>query len=248
VATLCKARPTLPAVKVVIPSAGLGTRFAKLHLGIPKELLPLGGKPVIGHALDEAARAGFEAAVVVLSPSKEQLRQFLAETKAPLPVEIVLQPEPKGIGDAVLRSWQGEPVGVLLPDDVVLATDHWTKLLDLHGRDGAATLCVRPVPLDQTSRFGIADVDGDRVVGLIEKPAPGTSISNLAIFGRYVVTEAVVAGLRGLHATGELEITDGFVAAIPVAPGVRVVRFGGEIYDCGTPEAYAASTARYMAS
>jgi UTP-glucose-1-phosphate uridylyltransferase len=51
-----------------------------------------------------------------------------------------------------------------------------------------------------------------------------------------------------LHATGELEITDGFRMAIQVAPGVRAVRFGGEIYDCGTPEAYADSTAHYPTS
>jgi UTP--glucose-1-phosphate uridylyltransferase len=237
-----------PAVKVVIPAAGLGARFAALHLDIPKELLPLGGTPVIGHALAEAARAGFEAAIVVVSPAKPQLREFLAENRSPLPVEIVTQPQARGIGDAVLRSWQGEPIAVLLPDDVVLGTEYWTSLIELHGKDGAATLCVRSVPLEQTSRFGIADCDGDRVIGLVEKPPPGTSNSNLAIFGRYVVTAAVIAGLRDLPVEGELELTDGFAAAISAPPGVRAVRFDGEIYDCGTPAAYAASTARFSAS
>jgi UTP--glucose-1-phosphate uridylyltransferase len=231
----------------VIPAAGLGTRFAALHLDMPKELLPLGDTPVIGHALAEAARAGFEAAVVVLSPAKQQIRQFLAGGKLPLPVDIVIQPQVLGIGDAVLRSWQGEPVAVLLPDDVVLGTEHWASLVQLHRKDGAAALCVRSVPFQLTSRFGIADCDGDRVIGLVEKPAPGTSASNLAIFGRYVVTEPVIAGLRALQVEGELELTDGFAAAIAVPPGVRAVRFGGEIYDCGTPAAYAASTARFPA-
>jgi UTP-glucose-1-phosphate uridylyltransferase len=235
-------------VKVVIPAAGLGTRFAELHLGMPKELLPLGGSPVIGHALAEAARAGFEAAIVVLSPAKQQLRRFLAENEPPLPVEIVIQPHALGIGDAVLRSWQGEPVAVLLPDDVVLDGAHWTSLLGMHRKDGAAALCVRPVPSELTGRFGIADCEGDRVVGLVEKPRQGTSASNLAIFGRYVVTQPVVDGLRGLRVEGELELTDGFAAAIAAPPGVRAVQFGGEIYDCGTPAAYAASTARFPAN
>jgi hypothetical protein len=167
-------------VKVIIPAAGLGTRFASMGLDIPKELLPLGGRPLIAHALDEAARAGFESAVVVVSPTKRQLRKFLADNKLPLPIEIVIQPQAMGIGDAVRRGWSGQPAGVLLPDDVVLETDHWRDLIALHRQDGAATLCVRPVPIETTSRFGIAECEHDRVVRLVEKPPPGTSTSNLA--------------------------------------------------------------------
>src|SRR5437868_577021 len=169
-------------MKVVIPAAGLGLRFASAGFGTPKELLPLGGKPLMAHALAEAARAGFDAAVVVVSPAKRQLQEFLAGPDHPIPIEIVVQPEALGIGDAVLRGWRGEPVGVLLPDDVVLATDHWARLFDLHSRSGRAVLCVREVPLESTNRFGIAECDGDRVIALVEKPAPGVTNSNLAIF------------------------------------------------------------------
>lgn len=157
-------------MKVVIP--GLGTRFAGQALGIPKELLPLGGKPVIAHALEEASRAGFEAAIVVLSPAKHQLSEFLAKSKLPLPVEIIIQPRVAGIGDAVLLGWPGEPVGVSTPDDVVLGAGHWTSLIGLHRRHGAASLCVRPVPAETTSRFGIAGREGHHVISLVGKPAP----------------------------------------------------------------------------
>jgi UTP--glucose-1-phosphate uridylyltransferase len=236
-------------VRVIIPSAGLGTRFASTGIDIPKELLPLGGKPLIAHALAEAARAGFEGAIVVVSPAKVQLSDFLAGNNFPLPVEIVIQPEPKGIGDAVLRSWPGEAVGVLLPDDVVLETTHWRDLIALHRHDGAATLCVRPVPIETTQRFGVVECNQDRVVRLVEKPPPGASPSNLAILGRYVVTEAVVAGLRmARQRDGETELTYGFAAAIETPSGVRAVRFEGETYDCGTPTEYAASVARFTAS
>ncbi len=234
-------------MKVIIPAAGLGTRFAKEGLSVPKELLPLGGRPVLGHALDEAARAKFDAAVVVISPSKPQIRNFLADTNLPLPVEIVLQPEAKGIGDAVLMCWDGRAVAVLLPDDVVRATEHWTALLDVQARSGAAALCVRRVPIEKTSRFGIAECDGTRVTRLLEKPPPGTSSSDLAIFGRYIVTETVATGLRNLETVGERELTGGFAAAIQSPAGVRAIYFEGEIYDCGTPTAYAESLARYKA-
>ena len=216
-----------------------------MGLDIPKELLPLGGRRLIAHALAEAARAGFESAIVVLSPAKHQLHKYFADEVPPLPVEVVIQPHAMGIGDAVRRSWPGEPVGVLLPDDVVLETDHWRDLIALHRQDGAATLCVRPVPIETTSRFGIAECDQDRIVRLVEKPPPGTSTSNLAIFGRYVVTGPVVAGLRAWQGDGEVELTYGFAAAIEASPGVRAVSFSGDVYDCGTPAAYAASAARF---
>jgi UTP--glucose-1-phosphate uridylyltransferase len=214
-------------------------------LGLPKELLPLGGKPLLGHALEESARAGFEAATVVISPSKTQVRDYLANARLPIPVETVIQPEPRGVGDAVLRGWRGQPIGVLLPDDVVLATDHWQSLLALHLKEGSAALCVREVAIETADRFGIAECNGDKVVGLAEKPPPGTAKSNLAIFGRYVVTDAVITGLSNSKAPGELELTYGFAAALAGSPGVRAVHFRGEIYDCGTPGDYALSISRF---
>jgi len=236
----------LPDLKVIIPAAGLGKRFVAAGINTPKELLPLGGKPVIAHALDEAKRAGFDSASVVVSHAKQSLQDYLTDNEQPIPVEIVVQPRPLGIGDAVLRCWQGEPVGVLLPDDVVLQGDHWRALIDLNRQSGAATLCVRRVPIELTNRFGIADTEGDRVVRLFEKPPPGTSSSNLAIFGRYVVTAAVVAGLKARRASAELELTYGFAAAVESAPGVRAVSFDAELFDCGTPAEYAASFARFL--
>lgn len=201
--------------------------------------------PLIGHALAEAKRGGFDAAVVVISPAKDSLGRYLTDNRHPLPVEVVVQPEPMGIGDAVLRCWQGEPAAVLLPDDVVLESHQWTQLIQLARQSGAATLCIRPVPMEAVGRFGIVERAGDRVVRLVEKPPRGTTTSNLAIFGRYVVTESVISGLRSSSLVGELELTYGFAAALKTAAGVRAVEFQGEIFDCGTPAEYEASKTRF---
>jgi UTP-glucose-1-phosphate uridylyltransferase len=101
------------------------------------------------------------------------------------------------------------------------------------------------VPAAETSRFGIAECEGDRVVRLVEKPPLGTVASNLAIFGRYVVTADIVAGLTAAGAFAELELTYGFAAAVNTVAGVRVVRFDGQIFDCGTPAEYASSQDRF---
>lgn len=233
-------------MKVVIPAAGLGKRFVAGGIHSPKELLPLGGQPLIGHALSEALHAGFEGAVVVVSPAKKGLRDYLDGGNHPLPVEVVLQPEPRGIGDVILRCWKGESLGVLLPDDVVIKGDHWNQLIGLNKLSGAATLCVRPVPKETVGRFGIVEREGNKVLRLFEKPSPGTTASNLAIFGRYVVTQSVIAGLTACHPAGELELTFGFASALNSPDGVRTVDFAADIYDCGTPVEYAASKIRFQ--
>lgn len=243
-------------MQVVIPAAGRGTRFLPLSRYVPKELLPLGDRPVIHHALDEAARAGFDAAVVVLSPEKAVLRDYLTEVELPIPVDFVEQPCPAGLGDAVLccRGHVDELFGVLLPDDVLPGDGHWRALFEAQERTGGAVLCLRPVPPAETGRFGIASCRAEaghlRVEQLTEKPAPGTVASNLAILGRYLVSPAVMAALgqTAPAALSEVQLTDAFAAVVDDPPGVVAIRHHGEVLDCGTPEDYQRSVSRYLSS
>ncbi|TME21041.1 MAG: hypothetical protein E6I70_00165 [Chloroflexi bacterium] len=91
-------------VNVVIPAAGLGRRLRPVTRGSPKEMLPLGGRPLIWHALREAKTAGFLKAFVVVSPGKQDLIKYLESNDLPLDVAAVMQSEPAGVGDAVLRA------------------------------------------------------------------------------------------------------------------------------------------------
>jgi UTP--glucose-1-phosphate uridylyltransferase len=249
---------------IVIPAAGLGVRFRPLSRIVPKELLPMGSTPLIHHALEEADRAGFEQAVVVLSPTKSSIREYfeLAETRdlaRRLRLAFVEQSKAEGLGQAVLlaaRRMGADRFAVLLPDDVVTDSEHWRSLVSLNDATGAATLCVRQVDPSQTGRFGIAacsEVDGRlRVTGLIEKPIPMDAPSDLAVFGRYVVTKAVIDALESLFRRAdplrELHLTHGFHLASGAAPGVLAVHFKGHIFDAGTPDEYALSQARFVRS
>ncbi|HEX6548724.1 MAG TPA: sugar phosphate nucleotidyltransferase [Candidatus Dormibacteraeota bacterium] len=233
-----------------MPAAGLGKRFRPLSEVVPKELLLLGDRPVLHHALDEAAGSGFAAALVVLAPWKRPLvERYLHVAGAPLPVAVVEQPEAAGIGDAVLRAAPiaGDGFGILLPDDVVLGREHWAALRSDESTPG---LCFRTVPPGETHRFGIGRVRLGMVQELVEKPPPGTAPSQLAIFGRYWATAAVVEALLRRAAAGELgelELTYGFASLAAQGSPVRAVMFAAEIFDCGTPEAYLESQARWYA-
>ncbi|MDQ6898753.1 MAG: sugar phosphate nucleotidyltransferase [Candidatus Dormibacteraeota bacterium] len=168
---------------IVIPAAGIGSRFLPVSRTVPKELLPLGDKPLIHHALEEAERAGFANAVIVLSANKDSIRSYfepeprlerilegrgdehalrrLREASAiagRLSLQFVDQPWPSGLGDAVLRGRgaAGDAFGVLLPDDVVQGAGHWSQLRHLHAETAGTCLSVRRVPIRQAHRFGIA--------------------------------------------------------------------------------------------
>ncbi|GAC1646168.1 MAG: UTP--glucose-1-phosphate uridylyltransferase GalU [Candidatus Dormibacteraceae bacterium] len=235
-------------MRLVIPAGGRGSRFGKATQTLPKEMLLLGGKPLIHHALDEAARAGMEEAVIVLAPWKVAISDYLEGVDLPLPVRYAQQPEPLGIGDAVLRAELQAPFGLLLPDDVITTLEPWPELLAAHAKSGAAVMTVRAVPTEETSRFGIAVVEAGMVVDLVEKPAAGTARSNLAVFGRYIVNGSVLAGIAGPGRTGEMEITDAFRVAALGVPGVAAVEYDGVIFDCGTPAEFARAQAAYLAA
>ena len=210
-------------------------------------MLVLGGRPLIDHAVREGAAAGFESAVIVTAPGKESIAGYFAANPPPISLSFIVQAKPTGLGDAVLLGATGEPCAVLLPDDVIPGAGPLGAMLELHARSGAGVLSLRPVPTAEAGRFGIATVTGDRVISLVEKPTPGAAGSDLAVFGRYVVSAAVLAALAsappGAH--GERQLTDGFDRALHGLPGVLAVRFDGVFYDNGTPAAYAAANAAF---
>jgi UTP--glucose-1-phosphate uridylyltransferase len=178
------------AVKVVIPAAGLGTRFLPVTHAVPKELLPLGRKPLIHHSLEEAELAGFDRAIIVVSADKPALRKYFMpdpalerllrqrndtdsaallreapELAGRLQLRFVEQRRPAGLGDAILACEElvrDEVFAVLLPDDVVFEAGHWQSLLSLHNETGAACFCVREVPFAEAHRFGIVQSRQDQ--------------------------------------------------------------------------------------
>lgn len=87
----------------VVPVAGLATRLRPLSLGVPKGLLPVAGRPVIGHIVAELAACGIERVVLVTGGGREGFEAQFAGVNEP---EVVFaeQPEPLGLGDAILRA------------------------------------------------------------------------------------------------------------------------------------------------
>lgn len=226
----------------VIPAGGLGTRLLPLTRAVPKELLPVWKRPVLDYAIEEAAAAGIERVVIITAPGKEALQTYFTDGALHrLTIDFVEQREPRGLGDAVRQGAPaGEPIAVLLPDELLLGGNCLAELLDARDRDGGSAIAVKRVARAEVSRYGIVDVDGGdagtswRVRSVIEKPHPDIAPSELAVIGRYVLDAEVLERLQGAQPSlnGEIQLTDS-IAATCRSAGVNAVRYDGRRFDCG---------------
>lgn len=171
--------------KVVIPVAGLGTRMLPATKSIPKEMLPIDGKPIIQHAVEEAIDAGFSEIILITREDKislkshfetnSELESILKKTSnktllksikeiSMLETKIisVTQKEAKGLGHAILCARTliaEEPFAVLLPD-MVLDSDYKKNNLALmkknYEKTGTSSLLLGKVKKSEVKNYGIA--------------------------------------------------------------------------------------------
>lgn len=224
-------------MKIVIPAAGQGTRLQPHTFTRPKVMLPVAGRPIIGHILDDVSGLGADEIRLVVGYRGDTVGDYAGEAFPDLPIRLVWQEEQAGLGHAVLQALdEGDEDSVLVVlGDTVFDVDYEAVL----AREDHV-LGVRKVP--DPERFGIVELDesGERIVRLVEKPSDPPT--DLALVGLYRVTRAetlraAIAGLLEADVTtrGEYQLTDALQRMID--DGERFVPYEiGDWYDCGKPE------------
>jgi UTP--glucose-1-phosphate uridylyltransferase len=250
--------------KAVFPVGGLGTRFLPATKAMPKEMLTVVDKPLIQYAVDEAREAGIEQMVFVTGRGKSALEDHfdisyelettmrerdkaldaIEDTRfRPGEVIYVRQQEPIGLGHAIwcARHIVGdEPFAIFLPDELMVGAPGCMKqMVEAYNEIGGNIVCALEVALEETRKYGIISpgaVNGKltEVLGLIEKPAPGTAPSNLMIPGRYILQPEVMRVLenQARGAGNEIQLTDAMAQMIGTQP-FHGFRFDGRRFDCG---------------
>ena len=250
--------------KAVFPVGGLGTRFLPATKAMPKEMLTVVDKPLIQYAVDEAREAGIEQIIFVTGRGKSALEDhfdisYELETtmrerdKAldaiegtrfrPGEVIYVRQQEPIGLGHAIwcARHIVGdEPFAIFLPDELMVGAPGCMKqMVEAYNEIGGNIVCALEVASEETRKYDIISpgaVNGKltEVLGLIEKPAPGTAPSNLMIPGRYILQPEVMRVLenQARGAGNEIQLTDAMAQMIGTQP-FHGFRFEGRRFDCG---------------
>jgi UTP--glucose-1-phosphate uridylyltransferase len=214
----------------VIPAAGLGTRLRPLTHALPKELLPVGRKPVLEHILDELSAAGIQRVLFVVSAAKPQIRTYFGEsfrssTGAMVECAYVVQEQQRGLGDAILcaEPWvEGRPFVVAFGDCIIEGPDPVApvrRLIATHLEQASVvTTLVESVTRELVSRYGIvapvesffSEGNAFRVADIVEKPRPEEAPSTFAVAARYVLDCVIFDALREspLDSRGELLLTD----------------------------------------
>lgn len=237
----------------VLPAAGLGTRLRPLTDAVPKELLPLGRLPVIGHVLDEVAHV-VEDVWVVVSPAKQAIRNYCRDGRPwNLRCSYAVQEQMRGVGDAVLcaaREGASPPLVVAFADCAVLpALGHSGPpalrrlIAAFHETCADAAVLCEEVPREKVRQYGVlhpqpgvgaANGPWFGLADIVEKPAVDAAPSNLVVAARWVLGEKAIEALRGqpAGANGEVGITEAIRALIRSGGRVIAVPLGSTERRC----------------
>ncbi|MDA0420468.1 UTP--glucose-1-phosphate uridylyltransferase GalU [Vibrio alginolyticus] len=166
----------------------------------------------------------------------------------------IRQREMKGLGHAILTGSElvgDEPFAVVLADDLCVNLNGdgvLQQMVRLYNQFRCSIVAVQEVPRDQIHKYGVIageSIRDDliRVSDMVEKPAPGTEPSNLAIIGRYILTPDIFELIEQTEPGkgGEIQITDALLQQAQLGC-VIAYKFQGQRFDCGSVEGYIEAT------
>ena len=220
----------------IIPAAGVGSRLKPHTHTIPKPLLAVGDKPILAHIMDEILELGVTRFALVVGYRGKQIVDFARERYPQCEIHEVHQERPEGNGQAVYlgREYaEGRPTLIVFGDTVFECDLGPVAELNVDGAIG-----VRKV--DDPSRFGVVQLEGDRITGVVEKPEH--FVSDMAMVGVNLIRDS--ASLfdclgrmisDGKKSRGEYQIADAF--GMMVEGGAHLHAFTVDNwFDCGVTE------------
>ena len=218
----------------IIPVAGVGSRLRPHTYTLPKVLLNVAGKPILGHILDKLLEEGMTSATIIVGYKSDMVEQYV-RTNYSFDVDFVEQRTREGLGHAIhlaKAALDGQPVLIILGDTIfdvdlrpVLAGEH-------------SSLGVKRV--EDPRRFGVVEMEGRYVSHLVEKPdVPPT---DLAIVGLYYIRDSHLLAEclgelvdRDQRTRGEYQLTDALQMMIERGEKFTTFTVDGW-FDCGKPE------------
>ena len=226
-------------MQAVILVGGEGTRLRPLTSTVPKPVVPLVDRPLMGYMLEWLKGHGVDDVVMLMGYLATALRNVLGDGSAyGVRIRYVEEPEPRGTGGALKFAESLLADRFLMLNGDVLSDMDLTQQIEQHERTGArGTLALVPVP--DPSAYGLVRLHDDRSVSeFVEKPSPDAIDTNLISAGAYVLEKDVVDLIPpDKNVSIEREIW-------PQLVGAGLYAFPHEAYwaDIGTPDRYLQST------
>jgi len=222
-------------MRAVIPVAGFGKRLKPHTYSWPKVLLNVGGKPILGHILDKLIAENINKATFIIGHLGEKIKNYVQNEYPSISVDFVEQKEMLGLGHAIytaIPTFDDEEIFIILGDTVFD--------VDITNVFKSKTTSLGVKTVDDPSRFGVAVMDNDKILKLVEKPK--TPISKLALVGLYYISNAKLLAncleelvQKGIRTNNEFQLTDALQIMIDRGENISIFPVEGW-YDCGKPE------------
>ena len=260
----------LPATKA-IPKEMLPIVDKPMIQYIVNECVAAGIKEIVlvTHSSKNAIENHFDKSFELETTLENRVkRQLLDEIQAICPKDVTIlhvrQGEAKGLGHAVLKARPiigNEPFVVVLPDVLLddvsanLKTENLAAMLTRYSEVGGySQIMVEPVPMEKVSSYGVVDCGGQDLIpgeskamtAIVEKPPVDEAPSNLAVVGRYVLSEKIwdLLKLTPPGAGDEIQLTDA-IAMLMEKETVEAFHMTGKSHDCGSKLGYMKANVEY---
>jgi len=262
--------------QAIIPLAGLGTRLLPLTSVYAKELLPINGKAGLEYIIEECIDAGVKEIIFIISKKKKILRKYFYNdkfyqkiikkkrdsriikeykkiTKYKKMIKFVYQNDPRGTGDAVLKTRKlikDKFFLMLLPDDLIIKRNCSKDMILIHNKKKCSVMASMRVNKKTVNRWGIyskkknINKNNFYISDVVEKPDIKSAPSNNAVIGRYILPKKIFQKLKNQKKGkgGEIQITDSIRRLINDGEKFIGHTFKGKYLDCGTMDGYIKSS------
>jgi mannose-1-phosphate guanylyltransferase len=188
----------MPIHTAVILAGGLGTRLRPVTYEIPKALIPIQGKTLTEHVIGNLRKAGIKKAYLSIGYMSDRIIDFFKSKDLGIELDFLVETEPLGTGGWMhtLTPKQRQDFNedfIVVNGDDLFELD-WDKMHAQH-KQTRALITIALVEIEDTSKYGVAELEGNKIKRFVEKPSPDKAPSHYVSGGQYIYSKEVFSEL-----------------------------------------------------